>query len=171
MAEFDKEKLSKLPLRERIRRLKQLEKDKKKEIGEIDSLIKNSEKELKTEKVAEEVSPEESEVDISRLFRQEGEELERTVRKEAPAEEETEDGRYLSMQQLQEDYNELRELTYASIGGSLSGNQMEAIDKIGERIDRAKYVSASKEVANLVVASRAVLHKIKKYAGIDQKNF
>ena len=75
------------------------------------------------------------------------------------------------MQQLQEDYNELRELTYASIGGSLSGNQMEAIDKIGERIDRAKYVSASKEVANLVVASRAVLHKIKKYAGIDQKNF
>ncbi len=94
----DKEELNKLPLRERIKRLKQLEEDRKEEIEEIDSLIKNSEKDLKTEKVAEEVSPEERDVDISRLFKGEGEELEKTVKKEAPA---AEDGevKYLSMQQ------------------------------------------------------------------------
>ena len=172
MAEFDKEELNKLPLRERIRRLKQLEEDRKKEIDEIDNLIKDSQRDLRTEEVAEEVSPEESEVDISRLFRPEEEELERTIREEAPAEEEAEgEARYLSPQQALEDYEELRGLTYASMESGLSENQMEAIDQIGERLDRAKYVSASRDVANLVVASRAALHKIKKYAGLDRENF
>ena len=151
--------------------MKQLEEDRKKEIDEIDNLIKDSQRELRTEKVAEEVSPEQEEVDISRLFRPEEKELERTVREEAPAEEEEGEARYLSLQQAVEDYEELRSLGYDSIGGDLSGNQMEAIDQIGERLDRAKYVSASKEVANLVVASRATLHKIKKYAGLDRENF
>ncbi len=166
----DKEELNKLPLRERIKRLKQLEEDRKEEIEEIDSLIKNSEKDLKTEKVAEEVSPEERDVDISRLFKGEGEELEKTVKKEAPA---AEDGevKYLSMQQALEDYEELRDLTYTSIEGGLNENNMESIDKIGERLDKAKYVSASKDVANLLVASKAVLYKIKKYAGTDKENF
>lgn len=173
MAEFDKDELSKLPLRERIRRLKQLEEDRKKEIEEIDNLIKDSQRELRTEEVAEEVSPEEREVDISRLFRPEEEELERTVREEAPpAEEEEGEARYLTFQQAVEDYEELRELTSASIGGSLSENQMEAVDRIGERLDRSKYVPASREVANLVVASRAALYKIRKYAGLeDQQRF
>ena len=48
---------------------------------------------------------------------------------------------------------------------------MDAVDQIGERLDRAKYTSASREVANLVVASRAALYKIKKYAGLDRENF
>ena len=172
MAEFDKEELNKLSLRERLRRLKQLEEDRKKEIEEIDSLIKDSQKKLRTEEVAEEVSPEEREVDISRLFKQEEEELERTAREEAPSEEAEEGARYLSMQQAVDDYDELRELTYASIEGGLNENQMEAVDKIGERLDRAKYVSASKEVANVLVGSRAALYKIRKYAGLeDQQRF
>jgi hypothetical protein len=171
MANLDKKELSKLPLRERIRRLKKLEEDKKKEIEEIDNLIKNSERDLKAEEIAEEIKPEQQEVDISKLFRQEEEELERTVEKEAPAEEEAAQPKYLTLQQAVEDYEELRGLTYASMGGSLTESQMEAIDKIGERLDRAKYISASKEVANVLVASRAALYKIRKYAGIDRENF
>jgi len=173
MAEFDKKELNKLPLRERIRRLKQLEEDRKKEIDEIDGLIKDSQRDLRSEEVAEEVSPEAEEVDISKLFRADEEELERTAREGAPAVEEEEGGeaRYLSLQQAVEDYEELRGLGYASMEGGLSENQMEAIDQIGERVDKAKYTSASREVANLVVASRAALHKIKKYAGLDNENF
>lgn len=173
MAEFDKKELNKLPLRERIRRLKQLEEDRKKEIDEIDDLIKDSQKELSTEEVAEEVSPVAEEVDISKLFRADEEELERTAREGAPAAEEEEGGeaKYLSLQQAVEDYEELRGLGYSSMGGGLSENQMEVIDKIGERVDRVKYTSASREVANLLVASRAALYKIKKYAGLDRENF
>jgi len=171
MAEFDKNELNKLPLRERIRRLKQLEGDRKKEIEEIDSLIKNSQRDLRTKKVAEEVSPEEREIDIASLFRPEEEELERTVREEAPPEEEAGEARYLSLQQAVEDYEELRGFGYASIEGGLSENQMEAIDQIGERLDRSKYTPSSKEIANLVVASRAALYKIKKYAGTERENF
>ena len=172
MAEFDKKELNKLPLRERIRRLKQLEEDRKKEIDEIDDLIKDSQKELSTEEVAEEVSPGAEEVDISKLFRADEEELERTAREGAPAAEEEEgEARYLSLQQAVEDYEELRGLGYSSMEGGLSENQMETIDKIGERVDRVKYTSASREVANLLVASRAALHKIKKYAGLDRENF
>jgi hypothetical protein len=169
MAEFDKEELNKLPLRERIKRLKEMEEDRKKEIEEIDDLIKNSQKELRADEIADDVSPGPEEVDISRLFRPE-EELERTVMEEAPSEEEGE-VKYLSLQQAVEDYEELRGISYASMEGGLSENQMESIDKIGERLDRTKYEATSKEIANLVVASRAALYKIKKYAGLDRENF
>ena len=57
-------------------------------------------------------------------------------------------------------------VNYAA-SGALNEEQMEAIDKIGERLQRFKYESASEEVANLVVASRAALHKIKRYAGLQ----
>ena len=172
MAELDKKELNKLPLRERIRRLKQLEEDRKKEIDEIDDLIKDSQKELRSDEVAEEVSPEAEEVDISKLFKADEEELEKTVREGAPAADEEEgEARYLSLQQAVEDYEELRELSYASLDGNLNEGQIGTIDKIGERLDTTKYVSQSKEVANLLVASRAALYKIKKYAGLDNENF
>ena len=169
----NKEELNKLPLRERIRRLKQLEEDRKKEIEEIDDLIKDSQKDLRSEEVAEEVSPEAEDVDISKLFRADEEELERTVREGAPAAEETEEegAKYLSLQQAVEDYEELRGLSYSSIEGGLNESQMENVDKIGERLDTTKYVSQSKEVVNLLVASKAALYKIKKYAGLDNENF
>ena len=169
----NKEELNKLSLRERIRRLKQLEEDRKKEIEEIDDLIKDSQRDLRSEEVAEEVSPETEDVDISKLFRADEEELERTVREGAPAAEETEEGgaRYLSLQQAVEDYEELKGMNYASMDGSLNESQMENIDKIGERLDTTKYVSQSKEVVNLLVASKAALYKIKKYAGLDNENF
>lgn len=174
MADFDKDELSKLPLRERIKRLKELEEQRKNESKEIEDMLKNSESQLRTEEVAEHIAPRSKEVDISRLFGQEEEELEQTIKKEAPSTDtpEGEEGtRYLSLQQAVEDYEELKGINYASMEGELEAEHMQAIDKIGERIDNTKYLSASKEVSNILDASKATLYKIKKYAGLEKQNF
>lgn len=160
-----KAELRKLQPRDRLKRLKELEEKRKAEIVDIDELIKDSEKDIKTEEVAEEITPEQEEVDIGRLFREEGEELERTVKKEAPETEEEGKG-YVSFKQAYNDYSRLQDIAYASMMGSLTPLQADAVDRIGERLDRTKYVSASKEVADMLVASRAALYKIKKYAGL-----
>ncbi|MBI2651279.1 hypothetical protein HYX01_02315, partial [Candidatus Woesearchaeota archaeon] len=65
------------------------------------------------------------------------------------------------------DYSKLSDIAYASMMGQLSSAQLEAIDVIGERLDRSKYKPVSQEVANVLVASRAALYKIKKYAGLE----
>lgn len=163
-----KRELRKLRPRARLKRLKELEEKRKAEMTDIDELIKDSEKEVRTEEVAEEISPEQEEINIGRLFREEGEELERTVREAAPATEE-EDQRYTSFKQAYKDYSALQEIAYESMEGPITSEQMGRVDKIGERLDRTKYVSASREVANLLVASRAALYKIKKYAGLDDE--
>ena len=161
-----KEELRKLRPRARLKRLKDLEEKRKGEISEIEELIKDSENDLETEEVAEEIAPEQTEVNIRRLFEEEGEQLERTVREEAPETEETDRG-YGSIKQAYSDYAQLSDIAYASMASPLTPNQAEVVDKIGERLDRTKYVSASREVANILVASRAALYKIKKYAGLE----
>jgi len=171
MAEEDikelKKELKKLKPRDRIKKLKELGKIRKGEINEIENLIKASEKELKTETVAEEITPEQTEVDIGRLFEEETTELEATVKKDAPPTEGTNQG-YMSLQRADEDYTTLKDITYASMMGPITPAQSNEVDQIGERLDRSKYQTASQEVANILVASRAVLYKIKKYAGTDR---
>lgn len=161
-----KKELRKLKPRARLKRLKELEEKRKTEMIDIDVLIKDSERDIKTEEVAEEITPEQEEVDIGRLFREEGEELERTVKKEAP-ETEKEDLGYVSFKQAYSDYSRLQDIAYASMMGDLTSIQADTVDRIGERLDRTKYISASKEVADMLVASRAALYKIKKYAGLE----
>ncbi|MBW2976954.1 hypothetical protein KY347_05915 [Candidatus Woesearchaeota archaeon] len=161
-----KKELRKLRPEERLKKLKNLEDKRKAEIVDIEKLIKDSEKELKTEEFAEEVTPPQDEVNIARLFEEELAELESTVKKEAPEPEE-ENQRYVSFKQAYSDYSELQGIAYASMMGPLTPAQMDAVDVIGERLDRSKYVSASNEVANLLVASRAALYKIRKYAGLE----
>jgi hypothetical protein len=160
-----KAELRKLSLRDRLKRLKEIEELRKAEMTDIEKLIKDSEKELKTEEVAEGITPKREEINIGKLFEEEGEQLERTIRKEAPEKDE-EDFKYISFKQAYNDYSILHDITYASMEGELTPEHMETIDQIGERLDRTKYISASNEVADLLVASRAVLHKIKKYAGL-----
>lgn len=170
----DKKELSKLPLRERIKRLKELEEDRKKEIDEIDDLIKNTQKEIRNEKVADQVSPETEDVDISKLFGREDDELEKRAKEAETTETPKEESKvkYLTFDQALEDYEELAYLSSTSQSYDLNEKQMQALDNIGERLDRAKYTVASKEVANLVVASRSTLYKIRKYAGLeDRSNF
>ena len=160
-----KAELKKLRPRARLERLKELEEKRKAEMVDIEDLIKDSERELKTETIAEEITPQEDEINIGRLF-EEGEQLERTVRQEAPETEE-EEQRYMSFKQAYTDYSALQNIAYASMEGHLTSEHMDTVDKIGERLDRTKYVSASREVANILVASRAALYKIRKYAGLE----
>src|SRR3989338_8235542 len=83
---IDKKELAKLSPEERIKRLKLLEEERKKEGDEIEQLIKKSVQEMKNDKLAGEIAPEQKAVDISRLFETRGgEKLERTARQEAPA--------------------------------------------------------------------------------------
>jgi len=161
-----KKELKKLKPKDRIKRLKELEGKRKEEITEIEELIKDSEKELKTESVAEEITPEQAEVDIGRLFEEESTQLEATVKKEAP-ETGKEERSYMPFQRAYGDYSTLKDIQYASMMGTLTPVQMDSVDQIGERLDRSKYHTQSAEVANILVASRAALYKIKKYAGLE----
>jgi|TARA_B100001971_G_C18096900_1_gene486617 hypothetical protein len=164
MAELDKDELKKLSPTQKLKKLKELEEERKKEATEIDTLIKESMKEIKTDEVATEITPEPRDVDIGRLFGAEEEQLEQTVKAESREEEQL---KYISTSKALEDYEVLQDISYASMMGTIKPAQMDAVDKIGERLDRAKYVSASAEAANILVASKATLHKIKKYAGLD----
>jgi len=164
---IDKKELNRLSPEERIKKLKLMEKERKKEFDEIGGLIKKSMQELKTEKIAEEIAPEQRAVDISRLFETTGEDkLERTARKEAPDIFVKGTTGYKSFVQAYQDYSSLKKIEGYATSGSLSHAQLEAVDAIGERLDKTKYETVSAEIANLIVASRAALHKIKKYAGM-----
>ena len=163
-----KKELKKLRPREKIKRLKDLGKKRKTEMTEIEELIKDSEKELKIEEVAEEVAPRSLEINIGRLFEEEAGRLERTA-KEGPRAAESRE--YIPFKQLYSDYAQLQGIVYTSMTGPLTQTQLEVVDRIGERLDRTKYQAASSEVANILVASRSALYKIRKYAGIERTNF
>jgi len=162
-----KKELKNLRPRDKVKKLKELEEKRKTEMTEIEDLIKDSEKELKTEKVAEEVAPRPLEINIGRLFEEEASRLERTA-KEVPRA--TESREYIPFKQLYSDYAQLQGMVYTSMTGPLTQTQLEAIDSIGERLDRTKYQSASSEVANILVASRSALYKIRKYAGLEGRS-
>ena len=166
-----KEELRKLKPKDKLKRLKNLEEKRKAEIVNIEELIKDSEKELKTEKVAEEITPEQTDVNITRLFEEHTGQHERTVKKEAPETEKDQVPCYFSLRQAYSDCSRLSDIAYAGMMGTLTPAQMNAVDRIGERLDRTKYESPSQEVANILVASRAALYKIKKYAGVEKSNY
>jgi len=166
MAELNKDELNKLSPRERVKKLRELEENRKKEAGEITTLIEKSIKEIKTDEVATEIAPEPKDVDIGRLFEGEEAQLERTVREESKDEGE-DTVKYMGFKQVYEDYKQLQGISYASMMGTMDETQVEVLDKIGERLDQTKYESASAEAANILVASRATLYKIRKYAGLQ----
>ncbi|MBU90182.1 hypothetical protein CMO94_01465 [Candidatus Woesearchaeota archaeon] len=161
-----KKELKKLKPKDRLKKLKELGEKRKAEMVDIDQLIKDSEKDLKTEAVAEEIAPRQDEINITRLFEEEAGKLESTVKKEAPETEKADQG-YFSFKQAYNDYSNLQDIAYAGMAGNLTSAQEDAVDKIGERLDKTKYQSASQETANILVASKAVLYKIKKYAGLE----
>jgi len=158
------QKLRKLKPQDKIRRLKELEEQRKEEISEIGDLIKDSERELKTEAVAEEIIPEQTEINIARLFEEQAVHLEATVIRESPPTA-RETHEYLSFKQAYGDYSRLKDIAYAGLMGAITPAQLDTVDRIGEKLDRTKYQSQSQEIANILVASRATLYKIWKYAG------
>ena len=165
---IDKKELTKLSPKERIKKLRLMEEERKKEVNEIERLIKESVQEIKTEKLAEEFAPEAKQVDISRLFETTGEQrLERTAREEAPAAAFGKGTKgYHAFAQTYQDYSSLKKLAGYAAAGNLNNEQLAAVDAIGERIDKTRYETASAELANILVASRAALHKIRKYSGL-----
>ena len=165
---IDKKELTKLSPQERIKKLKLMEEERKKEVDEIESLIKESMHALKTDKIAEEVAPEQRAVDISRLFEQSGgANLERTARKEALSLAKGAKG-YQALVQTYEAYSQAMELYgIVSTGGSLSREQMNLVGEIGERIYTVeRYVPESERLANILTATKAALHKLKKETGL-----
>lgn len=165
---IDKKELTRLSPKERIKRLKLLEEEKKKEVDEIGHLIRDSMRELKTDKLAEEVAPEQRAVDISRLFESNaGHNLEGAAKKEASSGKGNQG--YQTLMQVQYDYTKLKKFEYAlSVEGTLTQEQLASIGQIGERINRAeRYMTESEKTASKLDASRVVLYKLKKETGLD----
>ena len=167
---IDKRELSKLPPAERIKKLKLMEEERKKEVDEIERLINESMQALKTDKIAEEVAPEQRAVDISRLFEVRGEErLERTAREEEPPAALMRGTKgYQAIVQTYEAYSQLSKFYgIVSMGGSLTEEQKTAIGQIGERITVAeRYMTESEKTASKLDASRIVLYKLRKETGL-----
>jgi len=161
MAKLDKEELEKLTPAEKIKRLKKLEKENKKEIEEAGRLIKETKSQIEREKIAESVKvPETKPIDIESLFKEEEPSLETTVKKEAPPVEKEEKNLYL----LAQAYEEVKGMLYSE--ERLNERQLEWIDRLGEKVSKAKYETTSDQVANLAVATRTLVSKIKKYQGL-----
>lgn len=165
---IDKKELTKLSPQERIKKLRLMEEERKKEVGEIERLIRESMQELKIDKIAEEVAPEQRAVDISRLFETTGgERLERTAKQEAPQLAKGTKG-YQAIVQTYEAYSKLSKFySIVSMGGSLTEEQVALIGQIGERITFAeRYMTEGEKAASKLDASRAVLYKLKKETGL-----
>src|SRR3989338_8225091 len=108
-----KKELKKLRPGDKVKKLKELEEKRKTEMTEIEDLIKDSEKELKTEKVAEEIAPRPLEINIGRLFEEEAGRLERTAKEGTRAAESR--GYIPFKQQLYSDYTQLQSMVYTSM--------------------------------------------------------
>ena len=165
---LDKKELTKLSPGERIKKLKLMEEERKKEVNEIERLIKESMRELKTDKIAEEIAPEQRAVDISRLFEANGEErLERTARKDAPRLAKGTKG-YQAIAQTYQAYSQLTKFYgKISMGAGLTVEEKEAINRIDEQIGVAeRYMNEGEKAASKLDASRVVLYKLKKGTGL-----
>ncbi len=166
---INKRELERLPPEQRLRKLRELEEERKKEGDEIEKLIRDSMKELRTDKLAEEITPERRPVDISRLF-ETGAGLERTAREEMPAVAFTKGTKaYQAFVQTYQAYSELKAMYGSvSVGMGLTEEQLKAIGQIGERLNIAeKYMTEGEKAASKLDASRAVLYKLKKETGIE----
>ncbi|MBW2975646.1 hypothetical protein KY366_08050 [Candidatus Woesearchaeota archaeon] len=156
MAKLDKEELEKLTPLERLKRLKDLQKENEKEIKEAEKLITETKTRIENDNLAESVKvPELKPVDIESLFRDESS-LENTVQG-APEQSEEESQLYL----LAQAYEEAREMYQSE--GPLNEEQLEWIDRLGEKVEKASYETFTKELADLVVATKSLVHKIRKY--------
>jgi len=158
MAKLDKEELEKLTPDERIKKLKEIEQENKKEIQEAEKLIQKTEAEITRENIAESVKvPETKPIDIGELFKEE-QSLETTVKEGAPQKEGEEKS---PLYQLSQAYEEAKGMLYSS--EALNDNQLERIDQLGERVEKMKYQKTSDQIANLAVATKSIVQKLKKY--------
>lgn len=156
----------------RIKKLKQLEVERKKEVEEIGELIKKSMQELRTGKLAEEITPEQRPVDIARLFETSAEQrLERTANEEMPATALSKGAKgYVTFTQAYESYKKLKRFdTALSMGSSLTEAQKAEVGRAGERIITDRYAPVGEETADLLNAGRAIFYKLEKELGLPRR--
>ena len=166
---IDKKELAELPAEERIKKLKLMEEHRKKEVDEIEKLIKDSMQELKTKKLADDIAPEQKPVDISKLFETADSGLERTARKESLSSGLMKGNKgYQALVQTYQDYSQLKEFYGAvSMGEALTKDQLKAIGQIGERLNIAeRYMTEGEKAASKLDPSRSILYKLKKETGL-----
>ncbi|MEK6983352.1 MAG: hypothetical protein AABX33_02165 [Nanoarchaeota archaeon] len=163
---INKKELERLSPQERIKKLKLMEEEKKKEVNEIEKLIIESMRELKTDKIAEEIAPEQKPVDISSLFESgSGQRLEGKAKEEAPSAFIRSTKGYQAVAETYHAYSELKQI--AGMGINLSNEQIAAIGQIGERLNTAeRYMTEGEKAASKLDASRQVLYKLKKETGM-----
>jgi len=148
---IEKEKLKNLPLSERLKELKKLEEERKKDIEEAKKLILETEKEFETEKAIENVEiPEPKKIDISKLFTSED-------GLEATAEIEQESGEdfnidYQRFIQGMEEQGFYRTMLIEPV-----------IEKIETFINAPKYALRSRSDVEKSTPSVGLLEEIKKY--------
>jgi transcriptional regulator with XRE-family HTH domain len=158
MAKLNRMELDELTPAERIRKLKEIETENKKEIAEAEKLIKQTENEIEKDNISESVKiPDAKPIDIDSLF-QEPPSLETTVREEAAPTEIKEESQLYMLAQA---YEEAKGMAYSD--EPLNEEQMAWIDKLGERVEKASYHSFTTETADLLVATRSLVKKILKY--------
>jgi hypothetical protein len=154
---INKDELQKLKPAERIKKLKELEEQSKKEIEEAEDLIKKTEAEIERDSIAESVKvPEAKPVDISKLF-EKPEGLEAQVQQAPITQEEGENKLY----QLAQAYEEAKGMLYSE--EPITEKQKIFLDQLGERLEKVKYSSQADQAADLVVATRSIMYKIRRY--------
>ncbi len=148
MDEEEKDELSKLTPRERIKRLKELQEARKKDIAEAEKLIESSEEQAEGDELADRIEvPDSRIVDISSLF---GPEDEVATTKEEVTEENV---KYF----VQEAYD-------AAVDAMESGQEVnrEAIRDLGSKLQSVKYMHPSDEIAKRAVAALGIFYEIRK---------
>ncbi|MFH1642537.1 MAG: hypothetical protein ABIC04_06600 [Nanoarchaeota archaeon] len=153
MPEINKAELSKLKPADRIRKLKEIAEQSRKEILEAEKIINESEREIETIEVSKKVSvPESKRIEISDLFEPPPKTLEQKA----------EEGAELKHDQIQymvnQAYSEAADLAYQEP----SKEVLDKVDALGERLEKINYRTLSDDVANRVVATRSIIYKIKK---------
>lgn len=168
---LDKDELKKLSPEERLRRLREMEDDRKKDVDEIEKLIKRSLEELKVDELADRIIPHDQPQTLTGIVTEAAEELaEEEVRQAdtalAPG---TVD--YQLMGQVYSSYSSLRRvLNYELAPGSLSEEQSAALDQLGEHLETVKYTTTTQQVAEMASSSKELIGKIKRYAGLENHN-
>ena len=182
--EFNKEELAKLPPKERLKKLKELEEEAKRQLEETKKVIQESEKMLKTsevEVVQEEIKKEKTTIrtrdelkDISRLLRKRAEDL------EALADEAFLGAQGSSYQPLQPQeaevvdlYNRVKEIqaSYGS-GSGLSYDRVRELSEIKQKAQIThEYTQVSENIQKVAFAAQRIAEDVLGSSYIDNLKY
>jgi len=161
MTDSKLDELKRLSPEERLKKLKEFEDQRKKDLEETQKMIKSSMEEARREKAVEDVDiPDSEPVNIDKLFDSDEENLESAVHAEHQAFDNA-DGENLSYQ-LKQDFEELKNLSYKE----LDQYEVGKLEEIEDRLGKVSYENASKDMAQQLVTSKGIVYNIKKYGGL-----